>query len=170
MHNLFSRQLSASEKRRHVISPGHLGKTFRVDTREIGVSGRLLFEDDDRSPRLGRIADSNSKPKGRAISSSEIQPPVSNAFAEEAFRSLRLFMSFLCRRVESKALLFRLCPVKPRSIRSLCKIFRNFQSPVHVEVSMGTFPNPIAASREIHTYTELRELIYRDPSLWSTYG
>src|SRR5437879_799838 len=47
-HNLFSRQLSVSEKRRLVISPGHLGKTFRVDTRESGLSGRLLFENDDR--------------------------------------------------------------------------------------------------------------------------
>jgi hypothetical protein len=35
---------------------------------------------------------------------------------------------------------------------------------------MGTFPNPIATSREIHTYTELREQIYRNPSLWSTYA
>src|SRR6266516_2589947 len=50
-------------------------------------------------------------------------------------------------------------------IPSLCKIFRNFQSPVYVEVSMGTFPNPIAASREIHTYTEGREQIYRHPGL-----
>jgi len=31
---------------------------------------------------------------------------------------------------------------------------------------MGTFPNPIAASREIHTYTEGREQIYRHPGLW----
>src|SRR6266496_722525 len=44
MHNLFSRQLSVSEKRRLVISPGHLGKTFRVHTRESQVSGRPLFE------------------------------------------------------------------------------------------------------------------------------
>jgi hypothetical protein len=35
---------------------------------------------------------------------------------------------------------------------------------------MGSFPNTVAASREIHTYTELREQIYRDPSLWSTYA
>jgi hypothetical protein len=35
---------------------------------------------------------------------------------------------------------------------------------------MGRFPNPIAASQEIDTYTELREQIYRDPSLWSTYA
>ena len=35
---------------------------------------------------------------------------------------------------------------------------------------MGRFPNPIAASREIHSHTELREQIYRDPSLWSTYA
>jgi hypothetical protein len=34
---------------------------------------------------------------------------------------------------------------------------------------MGSCPNPIAAS-EIDTYTELREQIYRDPSLWSTYA
>src|SRR6266496_2057616 len=66
MHNLFSRQLSASEKRRLVISPGHLGKTFRVHKRESGLSDRPLFENDDRS-RSGRIVDSNSTPKGRAI-------------------------------------------------------------------------------------------------------
>jgi hypothetical protein len=35
---------------------------------------------------------------------------------------------------------------------------------------MGEFPNPIAASQEIDTYTELREQINRDPSLWSTYA
>ena len=35
---------------------------------------------------------------------------------------------------------------------------------------MGSFPNPIAGSREIHTYTELRQQVYRDPSLWSTYA
>jgi hypothetical protein len=35
---------------------------------------------------------------------------------------------------------------------------------------MGRIPNPIAASQEIDTYTELREQIYRDPSLWSTYA
>jgi hypothetical protein len=35
---------------------------------------------------------------------------------------------------------------------------------------MGTFPNPIAAPREIRSYTELREQIYRDPSLWRTYA
>jgi hypothetical protein len=35
---------------------------------------------------------------------------------------------------------------------------------------MGSFPNPIAASQEIETYTELREQIYRDPSLWRTYA
>jgi hypothetical protein len=35
---------------------------------------------------------------------------------------------------------------------------------------MGSFPNPIAASQEIDTYTELREQIYRNPSLWSTYA
>jgi hypothetical protein len=35
---------------------------------------------------------------------------------------------------------------------------------------MGTFPNPIAAPRQIHSYTELREQIYRDPSLWRTYA
>jgi hypothetical protein len=33
---------------------------------------------------------------------------------------------------------------------------------------MGSFPKPIAASQEIDTYTELREQIYRDPSLSST--
>jgi hypothetical protein len=31
---------------------------------------------------------------------------------------------------------------------------------------MGTFPNPIAASQEFDTYTELREQIYRDARLW----
>ncbi|HEU0049006.1 MAG TPA: hypothetical protein VFQ43_15545 [Nitrososphaera sp.] len=37
---------------------------------------------------------------------------------------------------------------------------------------MGSLPNPIVASREIHTYTELREQIelrqqiYRPPGLW----
>jgi hypothetical protein len=31
---------------------------------------------------------------------------------------------------------------------------------------MGRFSNPIAASREIHTYTELREPIYRHPWLY----
>jgi hypothetical protein len=35
---------------------------------------------------------------------------------------------------------------------------------------MGSFPNPIAASQEIDSYTELREQIYRDPSLWRTYA
>lgn len=35
---------------------------------------------------------------------------------------------------------------------------------------MGRFPNPTDASREIDTYTDLREQIYRDPSLWSTYS
>ena len=61
---------------------------------------------------------------------------------------LRLSCRFQVAASRAKALLFRLCPVKPRSIRSLCKIFRNFQSPVHVEVSMGSFPN------------------YRHPRLW----
>src|ERR1700757_47105 len=31
---------------------------------------------------------------------------------------------------------------------------------------MGRFSNPIAASREIHAYTELRQPIYRHPWLW----
>jgi hypothetical protein len=31
---------------------------------------------------------------------------------------------------------------------------------------MGSFPNPIAASQEIDTYTELREQIYRHPRWW----
>jgi hypothetical protein len=31
---------------------------------------------------------------------------------------------------------------------------------------MGDFPNPIAASQEIDTYTELRKQIYRHPRLW----
>jgi hypothetical protein len=46
----------------------------------------------------------------------------------------------------------------------------DLQSLVYVEVDMGTFPNTVAASREIHSYTKLREQIYRDPSLWSTYA
>jgi hypothetical protein len=35
---------------------------------------------------------------------------------------------------------------------------------------MGRFPNPIAASREIHIYAELRAQIDRNPSVWSTYA
>jgi len=35
---------------------------------------------------------------------------------------------------------------------------------------MASFPNSIAVSGEIHSYTKLREQIYRDPSLWSTYA
>jgi hypothetical protein len=31
---------------------------------------------------------------------------------------------------------------------------------------MGTFPNPLAASQEINSYTELREQIYRHQRLW----
>jgi len=31
---------------------------------------------------------------------------------------------------------------------------------------MGTFRDPIAASQELHTYTELQQQIYRDPQLW----
>jgi len=31
---------------------------------------------------------------------------------------------------------------------------------------MGTFPNPIAASQEFDTYTELQQQIYRHPRLW----
>jgi hypothetical protein len=31
---------------------------------------------------------------------------------------------------------------------------------------MGGFPNPIAASQEIDTYTELQKQIYRHPRLW----
>jgi hypothetical protein len=31
---------------------------------------------------------------------------------------------------------------------------------------MGRIPNPIAASQEIDTYTELQQRIYRDPRLW----
>jgi hypothetical protein len=31
---------------------------------------------------------------------------------------------------------------------------------------MGDFPNPIAASQEIDTYTELREQIYGHPRFW----
>jgi hypothetical protein len=46
----------------------------------------------------------------------------------------------------------------------------DLQSLVYVEVGMGSFPNTVAASREIHSYTKLREQIYRDPSLWTTYA
>jgi len=35
---------------------------------------------------------------------------------------------------------------------------------------MGNFPNPVATSQEIDTYTELREQINRNPSVWSTYA
>lgn len=35
---------------------------------------------------------------------------------------------------------------------------------------MGSFPNLIAASQETDTYTELREQINRNPSVWSTYA
>jgi hypothetical protein len=35
---------------------------------------------------------------------------------------------------------------------------------------MGNFPNPIAASQEIDTYSELRQQINRNPSVWSTYA
>ena len=35
---------------------------------------------------------------------------------------------------------------------------------------MGRFSNPIAASREIHTGTELRQQIYREPSLRRIYA
>jgi len=38
--------------------------------------------------------------------------------------------------------------------------------PVHVEVSMGSGPNPIAASREIHTSTKLWEQIYLQARSW----
>src|SRR6266403_2382871 len=84
IHNLFSRQLSVSEKRRLVISPGHLGKTFRVHTRERGLSGRPLFENDDRAA-FGTY---------RRFKSSV---PAS-------------VMSFPCRRVESKSTTFSALP------------------------------------------------------------
>src|SRR5205823_13698735 len=76
------------------------------------------IENDDRS-RLGRIVASNSTRKGCAISSWEIQPRVSNAFAQDAFRSLDLtlcasvpasVMLLLCRRVESKSTTFSALP------------------------------------------------------------
>ena len=35
---------------------------------------------------------------------------------------------------------------------------------------MARFPTPTAASREINSYTHLREQIYREPSLWSFYA
>ena len=35
---------------------------------------------------------------------------------------------------------------------------------------MARFPIPAAASREINSYTELREQTYRDPSLWSVHA
>jgi hypothetical protein len=40
--------------------------------------------------------------------------------------------------------------------------------PVYVQVGIKRLTNPIAASGEIHSHTEPREHIYRDPSLWST--
>jgi hypothetical protein len=51
-------------------------------------------------------------------------------------------------------------------LASLRKTFWNLHSRVSVEVSIKTFPNPIAASGEIRSHTELREQIYRDPQLW----
>jgi len=50
------------------------------------------------------------------------------------------------------------------------KLFGDLHSRVSVEVSIKRFPNPIAAPREIHSHTELREQIYRDPLLRSTYA
>ena len=35
---------------------------------------------------------------------------------------------------------------------------------------MAKFPTAVAGPRGVHTYTKLREQIYRDPSLWSTYA
>lgn len=35
---------------------------------------------------------------------------------------------------------------------------------------MAKFPTAVAPSRGAHSYIELREQIYRDPSLWSTYA
>ena len=56
-----------------------------------------------------------------------------------------------------------------RNPASLCKNSWDLRPPVYVEVSIKSFPNPIAASREIHSHTKLREQIYHDPSLRSTY-
>ena len=61
---------------------------------------------------------------------------------------------------------FPLLLICPHSV----KLFGNLHSQVSVEVSINRFPNPIPASHEIHSHTELREHIYRDPSLWSTYA
>jgi hypothetical protein len=61
---------------------------------------------------------------------------------------------------------FSLLLICPQSV----KLFGNLHSQVSVEVSINRFPNPISASHEIHSRTELREHIYRDPSLWSTYA
>jgi hypothetical protein len=35
-----------------------------------------------------------------------------------------------------------------------------------IRVVLECFPNPIAASHQIHTYTEFRQQIYHDPRLW----
>lgn len=61
---------------------------------------------------------------------------------------------------------FPLLLICPHSV----KLFGNLHSQVSVEVSINRFPNPIPAPHEIHSHTELREHIYRDPSLWSTYA
>jgi len=74
-------------------------------------------------------------------------------------------MSFLYRVGEQKQCFFAL-PGESGITSMTLQDFWDLQSPVYVEVSMGRFPDPIAASREIHSYTELREQIYRHPRLW----
>jgi hypothetical protein len=66
MHNLFSGNYLPAKTTTDVISPGHLGKTFHVDKPESGVSGRPLFENDDRS-RLRRIAESMAEDECRSV-------------------------------------------------------------------------------------------------------
>ena len=66
MHNLFSGNYLLAKTTTDVISPGHLGKTSHVDKPESGVSGRPLFENDDRS-RLRRIAESMAEDECRSV-------------------------------------------------------------------------------------------------------
>jgi hypothetical protein len=56
------------------------------------------------------------------------------------------------------------------NLPSLCKTFWDLHSQVSVEISIKSFPNPIAASHGIHSHTELREQIYRDRSLLRAYA
>jgi hypothetical protein len=56
------------------------------------------------------------------------------------------------------------------NLPSLCKTFWKPSLSSFRRSKYNRFPNPIPASHEIHSHTELREHIYRDPSLWSTYA